>query len=90
MRLTQTLLLVNITNVLNKASILLPQPSTSTSPNKENAPKAPTTGAKRGPRKKPRDQITGKIIRPVDSDGYMIEQTRKPKKNKETQDPNLF
>ena len=73
----------NITNVLNSASNLLPQPSTSTSLNKENAPKAPTTGAKRGPKKKPRDPVTGKIIRPVDSDGNIIVQTRKLRKNKE-------
>ena len=80
---TQTLPLDNITNVLNSASNLLPQPSTSTSLNKENAPKAPTTGAKRGPKKKPRDPVTGQIIRPVDSDGNIIVQTRKPRKNKE-------
>ena len=49
---------------------MLPQPSTS-------------TGAKRGPKKKQRDPDTGKIIRPIDSDGNIIVQTRKPRKNKE-------
>ena len=63
---TQTLPLDNITNVLNSASNLLPQPSTSTSLNKENAPKAPTTGAKRGPKPLPRDPVTDAIIRPHD------------------------
>ena len=80
---TQTLPLDNITNVLNSASNLLPQPSTSTSLNKENAPKAPTTGAKRGPKPLPRDPVTGAIIRPRDEEGNLIVKTRKPRKNKE-------
>ena len=76
----------NETNILNSASRMLPQTSTTKPSNKEKAPKAPkapTTGAKRGPKKKPRDPVTGKIIRPVDSDGNIIVLTRKPRKNKE-------
>ena len=37
---TQTLPLENVTNILNSASSLLPQTSTTNSSNKENAPKA--------------------------------------------------
>ena len=80
---TQTLPLENVTNILNSASSLLPQTSTTKPSTTEKAPKAPTTGAKRGPKKKPRDPVTGKIIRPVDSDGNIIVQTRKLRKNKE-------
>ena len=79
----QTLPLENITNILNSASSLLPQTSTSTSSNKENAPKAPTTGAKRGPKPLPRDPVTGAIIRPRDEEGNLIVKTRKSRKNKE-------
>ena len=61
----------------------MPQTSTTKPSNKEKAPKAPTTGVKRGPKKKPRDPVTGKIIRPVYSDGNIIVQTRKLRKNKE-------
>ena len=43
---TQSLPLENVTNILNSASSLLPQTSTTTSSNKENVPKAPTTGAR--------------------------------------------
>ena len=79
----QTLPLENVTNILNSASSLLPQTSTTKPSTTEKAPKAPTTGAKRGPKKKPRDPVTGKIIRPVDSDGNIIVQARKPRNNKE-------
>ena len=50
-----------------------------TSINNENAPNAPTTGAKRGPKPMPRDPVTGKIIRPVDVDGNLIVRQRKTK-----------
>jgi hypothetical protein len=73
--------LENVTNILNSASSLLPQTSTTNSSNKENAPKAPTTGAKRGPKPLPRDPVTGAIIRPRDADGNLIVKTRKPKIN---------
>ena len=69
----------NVTNILNSASSLLPQTSTTNSSNKENAPKAPTTGAKRGPKSLPRDPVTGAIIRPRDAEGNLIVKTRKPK-----------
>ena len=62
---------------------MLPQTSTTNSSNKENAPKAPTTGAKRGPKPLPRDLVTGAIVRPRDADGNLIVKTRKPKNNKE-------
>ena len=45
----QTLPLGNAANILNTASSLFPQASTITSSNKENAPKAPTTGNRRDP-----------------------------------------
>ena len=38
---------------------LLPQTSTTNSSNKEIAPKAPTTGAKKDPKPLPRDPVTG-------------------------------
>ena len=57
--------------------------SVTTSSNKENAPKAPTTGAKRGPKPLPRDPVTGAIIRPRDEEGNLIEKPRKSRKNKE-------
>jgi hypothetical protein len=53
------------------------------SSNKENAPKAPTTGAKRGPKPLPHDPVTGAIIRPRDEEGNLIVKTRKPRNNKE-------
>ena len=58
---------------------------TTNSSNKENAPKAPTTGAKTGPKPLPRDPVTGAVIRPRDADGNLIVivKTRKPKNNKE-------
>ena len=80
---TQTLPLENVTNILNSASSLLPQTSTTKPSTTEKAPKAPTTGAKRGPKKKPRDPVTGAIIRPRDEDGNLIVKTRKPRNNKE-------
>ena len=52
--------------ILNAASSLLPQTSTATSANKENVPKAATIESKRGPKPKPRDPVTCKIIRLVD------------------------
>ena len=80
----QTIPLENVTNIFNAASSLLPQTSTTTSSNRANAPKAPTTtGAKRGPKPLPRDPVTGKIIRPRDSDGNVIEKPRTARKNKE-------
>ena len=45
----QTIPFENITNILNKASSLLPQTSVTTSSNKENASKADSTGERRGP-----------------------------------------
>ena len=80
---TQTLPLENVTNILNSASSLLPQTSTTKPSNKENVPKAPTTGAKRDPKLSPRDPVTGAIIRPRDEEGNLIVKTRKPRKNKE-------
>ncbi len=56
---------------------------TTNSSNKENALKAPTTGAKRGPKPLPRDPVIGAIVRPRDADGNLIVKTRKPKNNKE-------
>ena len=78
----QTLPLENITNILNSASSLLPQTSTSTSSNKENAPKAPNTGAKRGAKPLPRDRVTDAIIRPRDEEENLNVKTRKSR-NKE-------
>ena len=79
---TQTLPLENVTNILNSASSLLPQTSTTNSSNKENAP---STGAKKKPGRKPmpRDPVTGAIIRPRDEEGNVIVNTRKSKNNKE-------
>jgi hypothetical protein len=74
-----TLPFENVTNILQTASSLLPQTSTTTSSNKENAPKAPSTGAKRGPKPLPRDPVTGAIIRPRDEEGNVIVKTRKSK-----------
>ncbi len=51
----------------------LPFPAKRTS-NKENAPKAPTTGAKRGPMPLPRDSV---------EEGNLIVKMRKPRNNKE-------
>ena len=62
---------------------MLPQTSTTHSSNKENAPKAPTTGAKRGPKPLPRDPVTSAIIRPRDEEENLIVKTRKPRNNKE-------
>ena len=53
---------------------------TTNSSNKENAPKAPTTGAKTGPKPLPRDPVTGKIIRSLNPDGTQIVKHRKSKK----------
>ena len=80
-----TLPLENVTNIVQTASSLLPQTSTTTSSNKENAPKAPSTGAKKKPGRKPmpRDPVTGAIIRPRDEEGNVIVKTRKSKNNKE-------
>ena len=80
---TQTLPLENVTNILNSASSLLPQTSTTHSSNKENAPKALTTGAKRGLKPLPRDPVTSAIIRPRDEEENLIVKTRKPRNNKE-------
>ena len=80
---TQTLPLENVTNILNSASSLLPQTSTTKPSNKENAPKAPITRAKRSPKPLPRDPVTGAIIRPSGEEGNLIAKTRKPRKNKE-------
>ena len=71
----------NETNILNTATSLLSQTSTTTSANKENVPKAGTIGAKIGSTPLPRDPVTGKIIRPVDYDGNLIVRTRKSKNN---------
>ena len=76
-------ILENARNILNSASSLLPQNSTTNSSNKENAPKAPTTGAKIGPKPFPRDPVTGAIIRPRDAEEKLIVKTRKPRNNKE-------
>ena len=74
---TQTLPLENVTDVLNNVSGVLPLTSATTSSNRENATKATTTGAKRGPKPLPRDPITDAIIRPRNSDGNLIVRTRK-------------
>ena len=60
--------LENVTNVLNTASSLLTQTLAS---NKGNAPKATTTGGRRGPKPVPRGPVTGKIIKPRDSEGNL-------------------
>ena len=77
----------NVTNVLNTASSVLSQTLATTSPNKGNAPnsgpKATTIGGRRGPKLLPRDFVTGKIIRPRDSEGNLIIKQRKTSKNKE-------
>ena len=67
--------------IINTASSLLQQTSTTTSANKENVPKAGNVGAKRGPNPLPRDPVTGLIIKPVDSDGNSIVRTRITKNN---------
>ena len=67
----------------NNIKSLLPQTSTKTSSHKENASKAPITGARRGQNALPRDPVTGAIIRPRDEEGNLIVKTRKPRKNKE-------
>ena len=73
--------LENVTTILNSASSLLPQTSTTTSANKENVPKVGTNGANRGPKPLPRDPVNAKIIRPVDSGGNLIVRRRKTKNN---------
>jgi hypothetical protein len=73
--------LENVTNIINTASSLLQQTSTTTSADKENVPKAGNVGAKRGPNSLPRDPVTGLIIKPVDSDGNSIVRTRITKNN---------
>ena len=53
---------LDVTKFLNDASSLLPQKSTTTSANKENAHETSnTTGARRGSKTFPRDPVTGKI-----------------------------
>ena len=61
----------NVTNVLNTASSLLPLTFATTPSNKGNAPKATTTGGRRGPKPVPRGPVTGKIIKPRDSEGNL-------------------
>ena len=73
----------NETNILNSASSLLPQTSTTKPSNKVNASKAPTTGAKRGLKPLPRDSVTGAIIRTRDAEVNLIVKTRKLRNNKE-------
>ena len=51
---------------------MLPQTSTTTSSHKENASKAPVTGARRGQNALPRDPVTGAIIRARDEEGNLI------------------
>ena len=52
----------------NNINSLLPQTSTTTSSHKENASKAPITGARRGQNALPRDPVTGAIIRARDDE----------------------
>jgi hypothetical protein len=47
--------LENVKNILSSASSLLPQKSTTISSHKENAPKTPTTGARRQQKPLPRE-----------------------------------
>ncbi len=51
---------------------LLPQTLTTTSSHKENASKAPITGARRGQNALPRDPVTGAIIRARDEEENLI------------------
>ncbi len=51
---------------------LLPRTLTTTSSHKENASKAPITGARRGQNALPRDPVTGSIIRARDDEGNLI------------------
>ena len=64
----QKIPLENVTKVLNTASSLLPQALVTTSSSKGNSPKATTPGGRRGPKPLLRDPVTGKIIRPRDSE----------------------
>jgi len=54
-----------------------------TSSNKGNTTKATYTGGRRGLKPLPRDPVTGKIIRPRDSEGNLTLKKRKTSKNKE-------
>ncbi len=56
----------------NNINSLLPQTSTITSSHKENASKAPITGARRGQITLPREPVTGAIIRTRDEEGNLI------------------
>ena len=60
---------IYIKNIINS---LLPQTSTTTSSHKENASKAPITGARRGQNALPRDPVTGAIIRARDEEENLI------------------
>ena len=80
----QTLPLANVTNVLNNVSHVLPQATTTTTTTATTSTTTTTTGGKRGPKPLPRDPVTGKIIRPLNSDGTAIVKPRNSKKpNKE-------
>ena len=80
----QTLPLANLTNVLNNVSHVLPQAKTTTTTTATTSNTTTTTGDKRGPKPLPRDPVTGKIIRPLNSDGTAIVKPRNSKKpNKE-------
>ena len=80
----QTLPLANVTNVLNNVSHVLPQATTTTTTTAITSTTTTTTGDKRGPKPLPRDPVTGKIIRPLNSDGTSIVKHRNSKKpNKE-------
>ena len=68
---------LNVTNVLNNVSNVLPQATTTTS---ATSTTTTTTGGKRGPKPLPRDPVNGKIIRPLNPDGTEIIKHRKSKK----------
>ncbi len=56
----------------NNINSLLLQTSTTTISHKENASKAPITGARRGQNALPRDPVAGAIIRALDEEGNLI------------------
>ena len=62
----------NALRYIYNTNSLLPKTSTTTSSHKENASKAPITGARRGQIALPRDPVTGAIIRARDEEENLI------------------